>query len=620
MQASAFARSLQNGSQSEQELVNSLSWLINLRWLAGGGVLLGTFFVNSVGMLRVPSLGLYLLGVGLLAYNVLLWGALRRLNARSTSIATYQWFARSQIGLDWLATVLLAHYTGGIVSPALFFLPFHIIIAAMLLPHDRGFLYVALAPILVGGLALLEYLEVISHYPFYGGTLSGGVVVYLYDDLSYIAGVWVFFTAACYITAYLSMAISRRLRRREDQLATLYHNLQVTTSTLDLSEVLDRLAEATARVLHCKGAAIRLLDRSGSHLELAGSFGLSEQYRDKAPIEVARAPIDQETLTGKTVLVTDTAHDSRLRYPDKVVAEGIHSILAAPLLGKTGPIGVLRAYGGAAHRFAPDDATFLGALAAQGAVVIENARAYQVLEELDRSKTQFVRIVIHELRSPVTVATSLLKLLDRGYVGDLTEAQADLIDRARRRIEVLQTLIDDLLDLAAGRAEFGARPERGLVSLSDVFRQVCARFESPAQEKGLAFNFNTSPERLTVWGDKDELDRMLNNVVSNAVKYTQEGEVRVSLERINGSARITVADTGIGIPQDELPHLYQEFFRAENAKKLEHSGTGLGLAIVKDLVERYGGDITVESTEGTGTTFRVILPLSKPSPPAPLAP
>jgi signal transduction histidine kinase len=610
MQASAFAGPFQDGFQSKQELVNSLSWLINLRWLAGGGVLLGTFFVSSVSNLSVPSLALYLLGVGLLVYNVLLWGALRRLNARSTPIATYQWFARSQIGLDWLVTGLMAHFTGGIASPALFFFPFHIIIAALLLPHDRGFLYVALAPILVGGLALLEYQGVISHYPLYEGTRFGGVVFYLYDDFFYILGVWTFFSAACYITAYLSMTISRRLRRGEDQLAALYRNLQVTTSTLDLSEVLDRLAEATAMALHCKGAAIRLLDRSGSHLEIAGSFGLSEEYRDKAPIEVARARIDQETLSGKTVLVADAAHDDRLRYPDRVVAEDIRSILTAPLLGKTGPIGVLRAYGGAAHHFGQDDAAFLSAIAAQGAVAIENARAYQVLEELDQSKSQFVRIVTHELRSPVSVANSLLKLIDRGYVGDLNEKQVELIDRARQRIEFLQVLIDDLLDLAAGRADVMAAADRGLVPLTDVLEEVRARFEAPAREKGLALQLHTSSESLKVWGDKDELDRMLSNLVSNAVKYTQQGEVRLSVERIDGSAQVTVSDTGIGIPKEEQPHLFQEFYRASNAKELERSGTGLGLSIVKDLVERYGGEITVESAQGQGTTFQVTLPLS----------
>jgi signal transduction histidine kinase len=541
--------------------------------------------------------------VWVLAYNALYWWALRWLNAQPTTPPiTYQWFARIQIGVDWLAMALLVYCTGGIESPMLLFFLFHIIIASLLLPHDKGLLFVTLAPILVSVVAFLEYLDILPHvYVFEPAR---------YDDLLYIASRLVFFTIACYTMAYLSITVARRLRRREDELAGLYLSVQATTSTLDLPEVLNRLAEATARALHCKAAAIRLLDRTGSYLELGGAYGLSDVYRDKAPIEVARARIDQEALSGKTVLVPEAASDERIRYPEKVSAEGIRSILSAPLIGKTGAIGVLRAYDGTANRFGPDDAEFLSAISAQGTVAIENARAYQLLEELDKSKSQFVRIVTHELRSPVQVTLSLLNVLDRGYVGDLSVEQADLVNRARRRIEFLQTLIDDLLDLAAGKADVLATTERGLVSLTAVLQQVRDRYEAQAQEKGLGLHLECPDEALNVWGDKSELDRVLNNLASNAIKYTQEGEVRLAAQRSAVQARIVVSDTGIGIPEDALPQLFQEFFRAKNAKSLEESGTGLGLSIVKDLVERYGGEIQVDSTEGQGTTFTLSLPLA----------
>ena len=591
-------------SLAEQELVSSLSWLIALRWFAGVGVLLGTWLASGILNLRIPAVPLYVLGLGVLAYNALFWWLLRRLGAETTtSNATYQWFARFQIGVDWLAMILLVYLTGGIESPTLVFFLFHIIIASMLLPHDRAFLYVTLAPIMVGGVALLEYLGLLPHVYIFEPAR--------YDDPVYIASVLIFFTAATYTMAYLSMTISRRLRRREDELAALYGIVQATTSTLDLPEALNRLAEATTSALRCKASAIRLLNKTGSHLIMEGSYGLSERYRDKAPIEVARARLDQEALSGKTVLVPDTAHDDRLRYPDKVGAEGIRTILSAPIIGKTGPIGVLRAYGGATHHFTEDDAAFLGAIAAQGAVAIENAQAYQMLEDLDESKSQFVRIVTHELRSPVQVVISLLNVLDRGYVGDLNEKQADLVGRARRRIEFLQTLIDDLLDLAAGKADVLATTERGLVSLSEVLGEVQSRYEARAQEKGLALQAEYPDENLTVWGDRAELDRMLNNLVSNAVKYTARGEVRLSLERNLGSARIVVSDSGIGIPDDALPDLFQEFFRAKNARQVKESGTGLGLSIVKDLVERYGGEIEVDSVVDRGTTFTLTLPLAE---------
>ena len=238
----------------------------------------------------------------------------------------------------------------------------------------------------------------------------------------------------------------------------------------------------------------------------------------------------------------------------------------------------------------------------------KNAQTCQMLEDLDRSKSQFVRIVTHELRSPVQVVTSLLNVLDRGYVGDLNEKQVDLVSRARRRIEFLQTLIDDLLDLAAGRADVLATTERGLVCLADVLAEVQSRYETKAEEKGLTLSMECSPETLCVWGDRGELDRMLNNLVSNAVKYTQEGEVRLRLERTNGFARITVSDTGIGIPDEALPSLFQEFFRAKNAKTVEESGTGLGLAVCRNIVKQHSGEIEVSSRQGEGTVFVVRLP------------
>lgn len=591
-----------NNSLAEQELIGSLSWLIRLRWLAGAGVIVGTWLAASILGAPVRAGALYLLGAGVLVYNALLFWGLRQLNARASANAVYQWFARLQIGLDWATMALLVSFTGGIESPAIFFFLFHIIIASLLLPHDRGFLYVTLAPLLVGGVALLEYYGVLPHTPVFEPSQ--------YDSALHVAGRLAFFAGTCYTMAYLSMEISRRLRRREDELAGLYRSVQATTSTLDLSEVFARLAEATTKSLRCKGSVIRLLDKTGSHLEMAGAYGLSQEYLDKAPIEVARARIDQEALSGKSVLVADTARDDRLRYPAKIASEGIRTILSTPLMGKTGPIGVLRVYGGSAHRFSEYDAAFLRAIAAQGAVAIENAQAYRLLEELDRNKSQFVRIVTHELRSPVQVVTSLLNLLERGYVGELNEKQADLILRARRRIQYLQALIDDLLDLAAGKADVLASTDRGLVSLSNVLQEVQGRFKASAREKGLSLCLECPDEGLQVWGERHELDRMLNNLVSNAIKYTPAGEVCLRLESIDGSARITVADTGIGIPEEAMPELFQEFFRARNAKALEETGTGLGLSIVHDLVRRYGGEIDVHSIEGEGTTFTLTIPLA----------
>ncbi|MCP4537112.1 MAG: GAF domain-containing sensor histidine kinase [Chloroflexi bacterium] len=587
---------------AEEELVDSLSWLIAIRWLAGIGVLLAGFLVTIVDI-NIPITPLYLLGFGLLVYNAILWLGLRHLDASPTdfTITYYQWFARIQIGMDWVAMALLVHFSGGIESPAILYFLFHITIASLLLPHDKGLFYVTLAPVLVGGVAFLEYRGVLPHVNVFKPAR--------YDNPLYIAGILFFFSTTAYIMTYFAMTISRRLRRREDELAGLYQSVRTTTLTLDLPEVMNRLAEATAQALDCKGVAIRLLDKTGSSLEMVAAYGLSETYWDKSPIEVARARIDQEALSGKTVSVPDATHDPRLRYPKKVAAEGIHAILSAPLIGKREPIGVLRAYGGTAHRFTQDDAAFLSAIAAQGTVAIENAQAYQLLEDIDKNKSQFVRMITHELRSPVQVTSSLLTVLGRGYVGDLNEKQTDMVDRARRRVKFLEILIDDLLDLAAGKADVLATTERGIISLSDVLQEVVARFETHAEDKGIELHFKHPDKALHVWGDKSELDRILNNLVSNAIKYTQEGDVCISMKQARDFACIAITDTGIGIPQGVQSQLFQEFYRAPNAKATGEAGTGLGLAIVKDLVDRYGGCIDVESAEGQGSKFTIRFPV-----------
>jgi signal transduction histidine kinase len=455
----------------------------------------------------------------------------------------------------------------------------------------------------VGGTTLLEYNDVLPHVHL--------IEPAMYKNVTYIAGIFFFFTCASYVMAYFSMSISRRLRRREDEITGLYQSVRAITSTLDLPQVLRRLTEATAQVLRCKAASIRLLDETASHLRMVTAYGLSEVYMEKAPIDLGRALIDQETLRGKTVLVRDALHDPRLRYPDKIRAEGIHTILSAPLMGKRGPIGVLRAYGGEGHEFTANDAAFLSTVARQGTVAIENAQAYDTLENLNREKSQFARIVTHELRSPVQVTQNLLGLLAKGYVGTLSHKQADLVDRVLRRIQFLHSLVDDLLDLAAGKTEVLAAADRGPVCLYSPLREICSRFEAQAKVKGLQLRVDCPQEDLIVWGDRSELDRIMNNLVGNAIKYTVKGEVRVLVEREGEFARITIADTGIGIPSDALPHIFDEFFRARNAKASDEGGTGLGLAIVKDLIRRYDGKIEVKSVEGQGTTFTLQLPVAR---------
>ncbi len=587
---------------AEQELINSLGWLVTMRWFAGLGVPAATFVAAHAFRLPVPEAALYGVGAFTLAYNAFLFLWLGRIEAAGQeSVDAYARFARAMIGLDWFGMMILTALSGGIESPVIIFFLFHISIAALLLPHKRTFLYVALAPGLVTLVAVLEYVNVVPHVALFGPSR--------HTQPAFVGSVLFFFTAACYMLAYLCVAISVRLRRREKEIGGLYESVRDTTATLDLETVLNRIVESTTRVLDCKGAAIRLLDPTRKQVAFAATYGLSDEYVEKVPQDFTRARLDQATLVGEPLFVNDAADDPRVWNQKRVRDEGIVSMLSVPLAGQGGPLGVLRAYGGEGHRFSDEDAAFLELVAVHGSVAIENAQAYRMLEELDREKSRFVRIATHELRSPIGVTESLLTALVEGYVGDLLPSHLDVIQRALKRVQALQSLVNDLLDLASGKVRAGAS-ERRRVAVNTIVEDVCDRLQAGAVAKRISLSADMPPDDVEILADPADIDRLVTNLVGNAVKYTPAGSVRVTLAREGGSARLVVADTGIGIPEGSLPKLFQEFYRAKNAKTLDEAGTGLGLAIVKDLVDRYDGRIAVDSREGAGTTMTVVLPLA----------
>ena len=594
---------------AEQEIARALAWLIDLRWLAGIGVFFATVLATDALGMPLPARGLRLVGAGVLLYNAALHLTRGWIDRQPRpSPAAYQCHARAQMILDWVAMAALVALSGGIESPVVVFFLFHITIASLLLPpQGRGWIYVSLAPALVGGVACLEYFGVLPHVHLFEPSR--------HRDARYVGTTWFFFTCACYLLEYFSASISARVRRRESEITGLYESVRDTASLMDLDEVLRRLAEACTRVLGCKAAAIRLLDQPRGRLEPVASSGLSQAYIDKGPIDVAQAAIDQEVLAGGTVLVADMQHDPRIRFPAEARAEGLYSMLSAPLAGKAGAVGVLRAFGGKGHRFTGRDAAFLAALGAHGAVAIENAEAHRLLRRLEEDKARFVSTVTHDLRSPIGVTRTLLAVLAQGHAGRLTPQQEDLAGRALRRLTFLQTLVDDLIDLATARAELPADVNRRPLAVGDAVRDVCARLDDTARDKGIGLHCHVPIEPVIVWANPVELDLVLANLVANAVKYTLRGEVRVDVDRQNGRARIVIADSGIGIPESAREHLFEQFFRAGNARALDERGTGLGLAIAKAIADRYGATIEVASTEGEGTTVTLLMPLAAEAPP-----
>jgi signal transduction histidine kinase len=240
------------------------------------------------------------------------------------------------------------------------------------------------------------------------------------------------------------------------------------------------------------------------------------------------------------------------------------------------------------------------------------------LEEIDRAKTSFVRLVTHELRAPVAAIQSYLKLILDGYVPP--EKQPEIIEKAEARAREQLALIADLLEL--GRLqEVRARDPVGLVHLDDVLRKVVEQFEGQVAQKDLRLSVDIACNLPLVRAVPDQLKSVWTNLISNAVKYTPPGgAVEVSLHCGDGQMVGRVRDTGIGISAEAQSRLFTEFFRADNAKAFSRQGTGLGLAIVKRIIEDAGGRIWVESELGQGSTFTFVLPVAEPpAEPAPSA-
>jgi signal transduction histidine kinase len=518
---------------------------------------------------------------------------------------------------------LLIHFSGGVESPAVYFFLFHIVLASIFFTRRLAFAFTAFALVLFYGGTTLEYFSLIPHV-----TILGYMQHPMYQNPLFMLGMLAFFGSSGIFVTFLVTNISDSLRRREVEVVELSESLRQVTSrlqalnesartinsTLELRQVLNRLVQTTAEVLGVRACSIRLLDKSGQRLESVAAYGLSQAYMNKGPIELANSPLDRQVLSGSVVNIPDAAQSSLLQYPEWVTGEGFRSVLSAPLLGKSKALGILRAYSEDKDHFTQSDESFLVAIAAQGSIAIENAMAYQAIEALENTKSEFYRTFSHELRSPVSVVRSLLKNITDGYTGEITPQQRDLLERAIRRIDFLSEMIDDILDLAAGRTEDRSAQAAEAIPLQLVLERVVKRFEVPAQEKGLTLEWqDRSGEAETrVMATPDGLDRVFNNLISNAVKYTLHGgRVTVTLARTGEEACVTVEDTGIGIPEEALSQLFTEFYRAPNAKAIESKGTGLGLAIVKDTVANFGGKIEVQSKLGEGSRFTVTFPVVK---------
>jgi signal transduction histidine kinase len=597
----------------DRELRERLRWFIRLRWVAGAAILVGGALGSPLLGIALPFFPLALVALTVLSYNLVfhLW--------RHKIAAEQSRLRRSihlQMGLDWAALSVTVYLTGGIGSPISLSYFFHLIIGAILLSRRACYMLTAIASLLLGALALLTLLR-----PF-PENLGTGLFARIPAEEPVLAlYIWAGLTLFFLVTTYLATSITARLRQKEEalfrseralensyrEMESMHRLGQLVNSTLDFSEVLSLIAENTTRLLDGKACFIRLFDKSGKKLYIGGSYGLSQAYINKGPVEVAKSLVDREALRGGIVQVPEVADDLRFQYREEARREGLRSMLSCPVQAKNRTLGVIRVYTAESRVFSEQEQSLLLNISNLSAVAIENARSFSELQALDKERVWFARTTHHQLRSPLAAVQGVIEALP--FAGPLNNVQEDLVTRAKRRLQDAFDTIRDLLDLAAAQRLEGTAGRSS--NLEESLRPVIETAREQARLKKLQFIEEKDGVNCLVAVEAADLQRIFSNLLNNAVKYTCSGQVLFGARQAGDDLEVWVEDTGMGISAEEQDRVFDAFYRSAGAKATGEMGTGLGLSIVRQIVDRVGGSLTMTSEPGKGTRFEVRLPLAE---------
>ena len=416
-------------------------------------------------------------------------------------------------------------------------------------------------------------------------------------------------------------------RQRADEFAALYETAHDLALQWDLSHVLETIVSRAIELLHTIGGGIYLYDGHTGYLTVAVSKGGAFPPDVRLTLGQGLAGLIAQN---RQPIMLDDYHSwsGRASFYDHIP---IRAIAGVPMIYSGELIGVLlvEEIGDVDRRFNDADMRLLSLLAGQAASAVHNARLYEEIQRhaetlelrvaertqelahaneqltvLDRLKSRFVADVSHELRTPVSSLKLYLDLLERNPLGDHNKYLRVL----RAQTDRLQQLIEDILDLS--RLELGyEQVTLEPVMFNEVVAQVVAAYQLRAQARGLTLIFDPADDLLPIMGERNQLSQVVTNLLVNALNYTEQGEVFVrTLYRNHTYQVLEVSDTGPGISDEDLPHLFQRFYRGSQHHQGGIPGTGLGLAIVKEIVEIHQGKIEVESVMGVGSTFRIWLP------------
>ena len=398
------------------------------------------------------------------------------------------------------------------------------------------------------------------------------------------------------------------------RLDRLLEVIRLLGTSLNLETFLDTLISAASELTGCEVASILELDDGGKQLRFTATAWF---HRDllkgiKVPLETSLAGLALQN--GQPVVVPDVSAESRhFKGADQAARFATRSLMAVPIIYHGEKLGVLEVVNKLEQTdYTEDDRIILETLASQAAMALQNLRlvarvktSQDQITQLDRMKSSFIGIASHELRTPLGLilgySTFLREIIQPDY-----RPQLDIIHRNAMRLKEIIDNLANMDNLQRGVASVRAHT----ISIRRLVEEVVDSFQSEATQKRLTLRFDPPQNDLIVEGDSPKISIALGNVVTNAITFTNPGgHIDVVAESIPGHVKVSVIDNGIGIPANDLTHIFDRFYQVESHLTRKHGGMGLGLSVSKVMIEMHGGRIWAESMEGKGSTFTFLLPV-----------
>jgi signal transduction histidine kinase len=411
---------------------------------------------------------------------------------------------------------------------------------------------------------------------------------------------------------------TQELARSVEELQALGEVSQAVSSTLDLQKVLATIVAHAAELSGTESGAIYEFDEASEEFQLRATHRMSEeliQAIQEAGGKLGETALGRAGVNREAVQISDILEEPTYPTSETMQQEGFRALLAVPLLREDRLIGGLVVRRRAPGQFQKETVDLLQTFATQSALAIQNARLFREIEAKGREleiaskhKSDFLANMSHELRTPLNAILGYTELILDKIYGEVPENIQEVLERVEKNGRHLLGLINDVLDLSkieAGQLVLALDD----YSMKEVVHTVFTSVESLAAEKNLELKVSVSPEVAQGKGDQQRISQVFLNLVGNAIKFTEAGEVRIEATASNDSFVVSVSDTGPGLSEADQQMIFEEFHQVDGSSTRKKGGTGLGLSIARRIVEMHGGRIWVESTEGKGSTFWFTLPV-----------